>query len=339
MHDQQTGQPGDKRPGDAGPPAPAPDPTSAPDPSPAGAGRVPELLSGRGRQVRRSALTAPLLVLVIAFSFQTGSALATKIIAAVGVVEALWFRTAIAAVLLVAVRPRSLRLPARGERLPVLLLTFSLFAMNLSFYGAIAHAPIGVVVSIEFLGPLAVAVAGSRRPLDFLWIALAAGGVVLLAGPTGSVGAVGVVLSLSAALWWALYLVFGRRAVRSLDPMQVTTLMLVGSSLLLTPLLLVTGFSTEGFPGILLLGAAVAVLSSAFPYFLELLALRLVRAHTYSVLLSLEPAVAALAGFLVVGQRLSPIEVAAIAAVVVAAGGASWHARAGTVPDEVPAAP
>lgn len=290
--------------------------------------------------LRSSAVFAPLLVLVMAFSFQTGSALAVGVVGAVGAVEALWLRTAIAAAILVAVRPRSLRLPARGERLPVLLLTFSLFAMNLSFYGAIAHAPIGIVVSIEFLGPLAVAVVDSRRPLDLLWISLAAGGVVLLAGPTGSVGVVGIVLSLSAGLWWGLYLVFGRRAVRSLGPLQVTTLMLVGSSALLTPLMLITGFSTEGFPEVLLIGAAVAVLSSAFPYILELLALRLVRAHTYSVLLSLEPAIAALMGFLIVGQRLAPLEIAAVGLVVIAAAGASWFARAeAMVPEEVPAAP
>lgn len=116
--------------------------------------------------------------------------------------------------------------------------------------------------------------------------------------------------------------------------------MLVGSSALLTPLMFITGFSTEGFPQVFLTGAAVAVLSSAFPYLLELLALRLVRAHTYSVLLSLEPGIAALTGFLIVGQRLSPLELAAIGLVVVAAVGASWFARAeATVPEEVPAAP
>lgn len=285
-------------------------------------------------------LLAPLLALIIAFSVQSGSALAIRVVGAVGAVEALWLRTVIAAAILVAARPRSLRLPARGERLPVLMLTISLFAMNLSFYGAIARAPVGIVVSIEFLGPLAVAIVDSRRLLDLVWVALAAGGVALLAGPTGSVGLVGIGLSLSAGLWWGLYLAFGRRAVRSLSPLQVTTLMLVGSSALLTPLMLLTGFSTEGFPRVLLIGAAVAVLSSAFPYLLELLALRLIRAHTYSVLLSLEPAIAALTGFVIAGQRLAALEVAAVGLVVVAAAGSSWFARpAATVPEDVPAAP
>jgi inner membrane transporter RhtA len=274
---------------------------------------------------RTSVFVAPLLVLIISFSMQTGSALATKLIEGVGVIQALWLRTAIAAVILVAVRPRSLRLPAMGERWPLALLTVALFGMNLSFYGAIANAPLGIVVTIEFLGPLAVAVAGSRRPLDYVWVALAAAGVVLLAGPTGSVGLLGIGLSLSAAFWWALYLVFGRRAVRSLDPLQVTTWMLVGSTMLVTPLLAIGGFDTSDPRLTFGLGAAVAVLSSAFPYFLELVALRLVRASLYSVLLSLEPALAALTGYLLLGQALTPVEILAMGLVVVAAAGASWH--------------
>lgn len=293
-------------------------------------------LPGR-RQATTAALVAPLLVLLIAFSMQTGSALATRVIDAAGIVQALWLRTAIAAAMLVVARPRLLRLPARGERAPVLGLIFALFAMNLSFYGAITYAPLGVVVSIEFLGPLAVAVAGSRRPLDFLWVALAGAGVFLLAGPTGSVGTIGLLLSLSAGVWWALYLVAGKRAVRSLQPLQVTTLMLVGSTVLISPLLAVTGFQTNDLPRVLGLGAAVAVLSSAFPYLLELAALRLVRAATYSVLLSLEPAVAALSGFLILGQRLTVTELLAVGAVVVAAAGASW--RDVRAEPEVPPAP
>jgi inner membrane transporter RhtA len=276
---------------------------------------------GRGTSV----FVAPLLVLIISLSMQTGSALATKVIERVGVVQALWLRTAIAAAILVAVRPRSLRVPAKGERWPLVALTVALFGMNLSFYGAIANAPLGIVVTIEFLGPLAVAVAGSRRPLDYLWVGFAAAGVVLLAGPTGSVGLLGIGLSLSAAFWWALYLVVARRAVRSLDPLQVTTWMLVGSTALVTPLLAIDGFNTTDLGITFGLGAAVAILSSAFPYFLELVALRMVKASLYSVLLSLEPALAALTGYLLLGQALRPVEILAMGLVVVAAAGASWH--------------
>ena len=186
----------------------------------------------------RGPLLAPLLVVAIAFCMQSGSALATKVIGAVGIVDALWLRTAIAALILIAVRPRSLRLPPRQQRATVALLALSLLGMNLSFYGAISVAPLGIVVAIEFAGPLVVAVVGSRRPVDFVWIALAAAGIAALVGPRGSIGLGGLVLSLSAGMFWGLYLVFARRAVSSLEPLHVTTLMFCGSAVLLTPVAL-----------------------------------------------------------------------------------------------------
>ena len=127
-------------------------------------------------------------------------------------------------------------------------------------------------------------------------------------------------------MFWGLYLVFGRRAVSSLEPLHVTTLMVAGSAVLLTPVALLFAPRLAQHPSAVALGAVVAVLSSAAPYFVELVALRLVRAATYSVLLSLEPAIAALTGFLLIGQTLSALGVAAIVAVMIAAGGASWSA-------------
>jgi inner membrane transporter RhtA len=282
----------------------------------------------------RSSFTAPLLVVAVAFLFQSGSALATRLIASVGIVEALWFRTAIAAAILVLVRPRSLRLPTSGHRLPVVLLTLSLFAMNLSFYGAISNAPLGVVVAVEFLGPLAVSVLGSRRPLDFVWVAFAAAGVVLLAGPTSSVSTLGLGLSLVAACCWGTFILLAKRAVTHTEPLSITTLMLVGSTLLLTPLLAVSGPRSFDHPSVLALGATVALLSSALPYLVELFIIRMLRASTYGILLSLEPAAAAVTGFVIASQRLSLFEIVAIVAVMVAAAGASW--TSGEVPAEVP---
>lgn len=274
---------------------------------------------------RRSAGSAALLVVVIALSMQTGSALAGRLIETAGVVETLWLRTAIAAAILAALRPRSLRRPRAEDRLPLAALTLALLFMNLSFYAAISRAPLGIVVAVEFIGPLAVAVIGSRRPLDFVWIGLAALGVFLLAGPTSAVDTGGLLLALCAAACWAAFLLLAKRAVTTMDPLPVTTVMLVGSAVLLTPLLAVTGVATEDLGQTLAVGAAIAVLSSAFPYFLELFALSRVRAATYGVLLSIEPAVAALTGFLILGQRLTLAEGAAIAAVMVAAAGASWE--------------
>ncbi|MBN2204574.1 MAG: EamA family transporter [Thermoleophilia bacterium] len=292
---------------------------------------------GTPHDSRRASASAALLVVVIALTMQTGSALAARLIESIGVVGALWLRTALAAVLLGAVRPRSVRLPPVGDRLPVAALTVTLLVMNLSFYAAISRAPLGVVVAVEFLGPLAVAVLGSRRPVDFVWIGLAGLGVVLLAGPTSDVSTTGLLFALCAACAWAAFLLLAKRAVTTMAPFSVVTLMLIGSAILLTPLLAVSGAGFVGAPEALGLGLAVALLSSALPYFLELFALSRVRAATYGVLLSIEPAVAALTGFLILGQRLSVVEVVAIVAVVVAAAGASWASGAGaTPPADVP---
>lgn len=255
---------------------------------------------------------------------QGGSALAVLVIDSVGVVQALWLRTALAAIILALARPRSVRLPKRGDRMLLLALTASLLAMNLTFYEAISRAPVGIVVAVEFLGPLGVAVAGSRRFLDVVWVVLAGAGVFLLARPEGTVTLLGLVFALLAAACWAAFLLLAKKAVTRIEPLRVTTLMLVGSSLVLTPAMLITGVKVAGHGRAILLGLAVAVLSSALPYFLELVAIKRVRASTYGVLLSIEPAIAAFWGFVVLSQRLALREVGAIVAIVVAAAGASW---------------
>ena len=278
---------------------------------------------------RRDSTTAVLLVVAVGLLMQAGSALAVKVIESVGVYEAVWLRTALAAVMLAAVCPRWVRLPKKGERAVLIALTISLVAMNLCFYEAISRAPVGIVVAVEFLGPLGVAVAGSRRVLDLVWVALAAAGVVLLARPSGSVGTAGLLFSLAAAACWGAFIVLAKRTVNRMEPLRATTLMLIGASVLLTPVWLATGVKLAGYGHAILLGLAVAVLSSAIPYFLELAAIKRVRASTYSVLLSIEPAIAALMGFAILAQRLGYRDIGAIAAIVVAAAGASWISSAG----------
>ena len=225
---------------------------------------------------------------------QAGSAVAVLVIRDVGVFEALWLRTALAALILVAARPRLVRLPAKADRLPMLVLTLSLAAMNLSFYQAISRAPVGIVVAIEFLGPLGVAVAGSRRVLDGLWVVIAAVGIGLLARPTGTVSLGGILFALLAAACWATFILSARRVVRNVGSLRATILMIVGSAVIVTPIFLATGVRVAGHSRALLLGLAVAVLSSALPYALELAAIKRVRPSTYGVLLSIEPAIAAL---------------------------------------------
>jgi len=274
---------------------------------------------------RRNAAFAAALVVVLTISIQTGSALAVRVIESVGVVEALWLRTAFAALILVAVRPGALRrLPPKGHRLPLAALALALFLMNLSFYGAISRVPVGIVVAIEFVGPLGVAVLGTRRKLDWLWIVLAGAGVVVLAGPSGAATGLGVLLALAAGACWGIYLLLAKRAVTGMDPLSVTALMMVGATILATPLLAIDGVKLAGHWDAVVLGIVIAIVSSAFPYLLEMVAIRRVRAATYGVLLSIEPAVAALAALIVLGQRISLVEGAAMAAVMAAAAGASW---------------
>jgi inner membrane transporter RhtA len=278
------------------------------------------------RTSRRGAVSSALLVVAIGVVMQAGSALAVQVIDSVGVIEALWLRTFFAALVLAVARPRSLRLPAKGHRLVMAGLILSLLAMNLCFYEAISRASMGIVVAVEFLGPLALAVAGSRRLLDILWVMLAGLGIAILAGPSGSTGIVGLTFALGSGGCWAAYLLLAKRAGSQMEPLRATTLMLVGSSVLLTPLLLATGARVAGHGSAILLGFAVALLSSALPYFLEITALQRVRASTYGVLLSIEPAIAALMGFLILSQPLTTAELGAIAAIVLAAAGASWMA-------------
>jgi inner membrane transporter RhtA len=276
---------------------------------------------------RRNAAAAAALVVVLTMSIQVGSALAVKVIDSVGVFEALWLRTAFAALILVLVRPRSLlRLPPKGHRLPLAALALVLFIMNLSFYAAISRIPVGIVVAIEFLGPLGVAVIGTRHRLDWLWIVLAGLGVVILAGPSGAATGLGLLLALAAGVCWGLYLLLAKRLVTGMDPLSVTALMMLGATILATPLLAIDGVKLAGHWDAVALGIVIAVMSSAFPYWLEMVAIRRVRAATYGVLLSIEPAVAALAALVVLGQRISPLEAAAMAAVMAAAAGASWTA-------------
>jgi inner membrane transporter RhtA len=192
--------------------------------------------------------------------------------------------------------------------------------MNLSFYEALDRIPLGVAVTIEFAGPVAVAVGLSRRPLDLVWMALAVAGIVLLADPFGAAGvdAVGLVFVLVAATAWACYILLAQRASGRFEGLQ--GLALASAVAALVPV--VPGVLDAGgellSPGLLALGALVALLSSVIPYSLETEALRRIPANVFSVLMSLEPAVAALAGFVVLGQRLGARELLAIALVIAA---------------------
>jgi inner membrane transporter RhtA len=247
---------------------------------------------------------------------------------AIGPAGAVVLRLVSASIVLVAIwRPR---LAPRTRRELGLVVAFGLVlaAMNVSFYEAIHRIPLGIGVTIEFTGPLAVAVIGSRRRLDFVWVGLAAAGIVaLMHGDTHGLNTLGVVLALVAGALWASYILLNARVGRAFEGGTGLALAMCVASVAALPFGLVQGGSTLAQPHYLLLGCAVGMLSSAIPYSLEMEALRRIATNVFGVLMSIEPAMAALAGFLVLGQGLAAREVIGIALVVVASVGASRRIR------------
>lgn len=285
---------------------------------------------------------APLLVLGAVASVQSGAAVATKLFPDVGPAGTVLLRLALSAVLLLAfVRP-SWRGHRPVDMAWVTAYGVSLAAMNATFYEALARIPLGVAVTIEFVGPLAVAVLGSRRPIDFVWVVLAAAGVVLLTtGGHGSqnVDAVGVLWALAAGGFWAAYILLAQRVGRVFPGASGLAFALAIGAVVVLPFGLAGGGRHLLDAGVLLRGLAVAVLSSAVPYSLELFALRRMRASVFGVLMSLEPAMAALSGLVFLGQHLLVKEWVAVGCVMVASIGATRGARADEVPVDPGATP
>ncbi len=257
-------------------------------------------------------------------SIQFGAALAATMFDDLGAAGVSLLRLAFAAIILVVLaRPHVRGRPAAELRL-VALFGLTLGGMNLLFYEALDRIPLGVAVTIEFAGPLAVAVATSRRRLDLVWAAIAALGIVLLSDPFGAgIDTVGLVLVLGAAACWAAYILIAQRATQAYHGNQGLAIAMVVAALV--PL--VPGIAQAGttllHPQWLVLGALVALASSVIPYSLETEALRRMPANVFGVLMSLEPALAALAGFIVLGQALGARDLVAIALVVCASVGVS----------------
>jgi len=263
------------------------------------------------------------LVLAAAGSLQVGAAFAITLFDELGPGGAAFLRLAFAAAVLWALwRPR---IPSRPPDLRVAIaFGVALGLMNWSIYEAIDRIPLGVAVTIEFAGPLLVAVIGSRRPLDAAWVALAAIGILLLADPGGgSADGLGVLFSLTAAGCWIAYIHLSKRAGAAFAGGNGLALAMVVGALVVLPAGLIQGGGALAEPDLLGSALVVALASSVLPYSLELEALRRLPAAVFGVLMSLQPAVAALAGLVVLGQELGARELAAIAMVVVASAGAA----------------
>lgn len=268
------------------------------------------------------------LVLLAVTSLQVGAAFAVELFDELGPAGAAFGRLGFAALILLAVwRPRIRGRPAADLRVAVLF-GLALGAMNLCIYEAMDRIPLGVAVTFEFIGPLGVAVAGSRRPLDGLWVVLAAAGIALLADyGGGSLDALGVGFALGAGALWAAYIVLSARTGRIFPGGSGLAVAMVAGALLVAPFGIAGAGSELLRPELLGAVLAVALASSVLPYSLELEALRRLPERVFGVLMSLEPAVAALAGLVVLGQDLAGRDWVAIGLVVVASAGASTLER------------
>lgn len=267
---------------------------------------------------------AALLTLGSIASVQCGSALATTLFDSVGSSGAVFLRAFFGALALLALTRGAPLLMREWHHRDVVLLGVSVAAVNLLFYAALTRLPLGITVTLEFIGPLGVAVFGSRRPRDLLWVALAAVGIVLLSDLGGGDGVdpLGVALALGAGFFWGAYIVQSSRVGRLGPGMGGATMAAVISTVLVAPFGLAQGGGELLAPSVLAVGAAVGILSTAIPYAAEIEALRHLPQAVFGVLMSLEPAVAAAIGFLALSQGMDLVEVIAIALVVFASAGA-----------------
>jgi inner membrane transporter RhtA len=288
------------------------------------------------RRPTRSVLTPFAALFLSLVSLTTGAAFAKELFPVIGAPGATALRMSMAALILAAVfRPWRLRFRSNWRAL--LLYGGTLGAMNLSFYMALTYIPLGVAIAIEFTGPLAVAIATSRRRIDFAWIALAVLGLSLLLPVHASIPTLewrGIVFALFAGVCWAVYILAGRRAGAEHGPAVSAAGMAIGA-IVVAPL----GFAHAGpslfGPTVLGLAMIVALLSSAIPQSLEMVALQRLPPATFGTLLSAEPAIGAIMGFIIMGELLAPTQWAAIAVIMVSSIGAAVSAAPQREPDEL----
>jgi inner membrane transporter RhtA len=262
-------------------------------------------------------------------SLQLGAALAKDLFDEIGPTSMVFLRLATSAlVLLLIARPR-LAGRSRQDWLVALVFGVSLGLMNWSIYQSFARIPLGLAVTIEFVGPLAVAVLGSRRLRDLAWVVLAGIGVAALGAEPGDVTVPGVLFALLAGAAWAAYILLSAQTGRRWPGVEGLAVASLVATLLVGPYAVAQAGSGLLEPRVLLLGAAIGLMSSVVPYSLELMALRTIRPAVFGILMSLEPAAAALAGIVVLREFLGPWQWFAVGCVVVASIGAARGARGG----------
>ncbi len=269
-------------------------------------------------------------MLLAVVSVQGGAAFAKELFPALGAAGTAGMRIGLSALMLFAAfRPPLARL-TRAQWAAAIPYGVVLGAMNLSFYMALERIPLGLAVTLEFVGPLALAVFGSRRASDFLWVVLAAVGIALIAPWQGSASALdllGVLLALLAGGFWAAYIVLGGRVSRVLPGGQSVATGMLFASLAVLPFSFAEGLAARLTPPLFAAGLAVALLSSAVPFTLEMMALRVLSSRTFGILMSLEPAAAALSGLVFLREQLTLTQWLALVFVSAASAGAALTAR------------
>ena len=267
------------------------------------------------------------LVLIGILSVQLGAGVAKSLFDDVGPTTLVWLRLVASVLIMVAfVRP-VVRGRSRGDWLVVLGFGLALGTMNWAIYQSFARIPLGIAVTIEFIGPLAVALLGSRRPRDLAWVALAVVGVSMLGFDSGEVTWAGVGFALLAGAAWAAYILLSAETGQRWEGFDGLVVASAVATLLLTPYVLGPGRGDLDSTSVLLIGAAVGLLSSVIPYSCEMVALRSLRPAIFGILMSLEPAAAALAGLVVLGERLSVLQWVAVLCVIGASIGATRSGR------------
>ena len=270
-------------------------------------------------------------VLLAIISAQSGAAIAKSLFPMLGPATTASLRIGISALILfITFRPNLFKLNIVQWK-AAMFYGLSLGVMNITFYYAITRIPIGLGVTLEFIGPLLLAVLGSKRLVDFVWIILAGTGIVLISPLTSQNGAdtIGILLALLAGAFWAIYIITGSKISKVMKDGEAVSVGMLFATILILPF----GIASAGFaqitPKFLLLGTALALLSSAIPFVLEMKALRKLPKRTFSILMSLEPAIAALCAWLFLNETLTIKECFAIILVIAASMGATSRSGGG----------
>jgi inner membrane transporter RhtA len=278
-------------------------------------------------------------VLIAILSVQGGAALAKGLFPALGSPGTVGLRVGLSAVILLAAfRPRLHRLTAAQWR-AVVPYGVVLGVMSLVFYQSLARIPLGLAVTVEFIGPLGVAVFGSRRPIDVTWVALAGAGIALITPWTadGRVDPIGIAYALAAGVCWALYIVLGKRLSHLLSGGAAVSIGMLVAAIVAVPFAAAVGGFAHVTSRRFAAGVGVALLSSVVPFTLEMVALKALPARTFGILMSLEPAAAALVGLAFLSEVLSATQWIAIALVIAASAGSTLTSREAPEPHEAAA--